>query len=213
MNLHKRIYFCFSLSLFSFFLSIDRNRRLSSPKSLGCLGFCFSYIKRWRVLVWLPFQLLIVDTRERNVGKGFIYVDFVLIWRTAERIDSPQCIPSIYCCAHGVCVHCTLGAVWWWCIPTDDSHLRFVSLKCHYVSARFAEEATTSAECVTRHSRQALRSTRRTSLLYPVEGRNLRDDDQKDFSNRQEGLIIYFKKRKKQKTWRWNCSKQPDQKM
>jgi hypothetical protein len=142
MNLHKRIYFCFSLSLFSFFLSIDRNRRLSSPKSLGCLGFCFSYIKRWRVLVWLPFQLLIVDTRERNVGKGFIYVDFVLIWRTAERIDSPQCIPSIYCCAHGVCVHCTLGAVWWWCIPTDDSHLRFVSLKCHYVSARFAEEAT-----------------------------------------------------------------------
>lgn len=105
MNLHKRIYFCFSLSLFSFFLSIDRNRRLSSPKSLGCLGFCFSCIKRWRVLVWLPFQLLIVDTRERNVGKGFIHVDFVLIWRTAERIDSPQCIPSIYCRAHGVCVY------------------------------------------------------------------------------------------------------------
>ena len=31
---------------------------------------------------------------------------------------------------------------------------------------------------------------------YPVEGRNLRDDDQKDFSNRQEGLIIYFKEKK-----------------
>ncbi len=75
----------------------------------------------------------------------------------------------------------------------------FASLASSVITSQRAlqKKRPTSAECVTRHSRQALRSTRRTSLLYPVEGRNLRDDDQKDFSNRQEGLIIYLKEKKK----------------
>ena len=49
-------------------------------------------------------------TREKCWQRLYIlYVDFVLIWRTAERIDSPQCIPFIYCCAHGVCMRVYTG--------------------------------------------------------------------------------------------------------
>ena len=137
-----------------------------------------------------------MDTRERNVGKGFIYVDFVLIWRTAERIDSPQCIPFYLL----LCARCVYACVHW--VPYGGG----VYLLTIAIFASLASSVITSQRALQKkrrlprnvspgiHVKRCVRPGGHPS--YPVEGRNLRDDDQKDFSNRQEGLIIYFKEKK-----------------
>jgi hypothetical protein len=51
-------------------------------------------------LVWLPLSRAVVD---RSCWQS-LDVDFVLLWRTAERIDSPQCIAYTFTLAPAVCV-------------------------------------------------------------------------------------------------------------
>lgn len=72
------------------------NLFLFSSSSCCC---CKRWPSRWRH--WFGF--LLVAVVDKSCWQS-LDVDFVLLWRTAERIDSPQCIAYTFTLAPAVCV-------------------------------------------------------------------------------------------------------------